>query len=217
MKRLFMILLIFAGVTHASVLTFTANNVTVHHGDDIPPLTWTNFGFVGTNTWSNAVTSGYPSCTTTYTSSSPVGTYPITCSAGSLVANGAYTFSFIPGTITVEAATGMGAATVTVPLQPSGMMQNMTVANSSCSALVGDGVTDNTAAFNCFLSTGRGTSCITYGTHPKQFYLPSGVYLVSGTLSFCGSAITITGDGWNKSVIKQIGRASCRERVSKQV
>jgi hypothetical protein len=203
-----MTLIMFASVAHASVLTFTANNVTVHYGDDVPPLTWTNSGFAGTDTWSNAITSGYPSCTTTYTSSSAVGTYPITCSAGSLVVNGFYTFSFVSGTITVEAATGMGAATVAVPLQPSGMMQNMTVANPSCSALVGDGATDNTAAFNCFLSTGRGTSCITYGNHPKQFYLPSGVYLVSGALSFCGSAIAITGDGWNKSIVKLASASS---------
>src|ERR1700684_605338 len=119
MKRLLIVLLMFAGVARATVLTFTANNVTVHYGDDIPPLTWTNSGFAGTDTWSNAVSSGYPSCTTTYTNSSAVGTYPVTGSVGSLVANGSYTFSFVSGTITVEAPTGMGAAAVTVPLQPS--------------------------------------------------------------------------------------------------
>ncbi len=63
MKRLLITLLLFAGVARATVLTFTANNVTVHHGDEIPPLTWINSGFAGTDTGSNAVTSGYPSCT----------------------------------------------------------------------------------------------------------------------------------------------------------
>src|SRR5882757_5407381 len=213
MKRLLILMLMLAGVAHATVLTFTANNVTVHYKDDVPPLTWKNTGFAGTDAWSNAVTSGYPSCTTTYTNTSPGNaTYPITCSVGSLVANGSYTFSFVSGTITVEdPATApvptMGAATVVVQPQPSGMMQNMTVQNSSCPALVSGGTIDNTAAFNCFLSTGRtgtGTTCVNipYGLSPKQFYLPTGVYLVEGTLTFCGSAIAITGDGWNKSIIK---------------
>jgi MBG domain (YGX type) len=202
MRRLLIILLMFAGVARATVLTFTANNVTVHRGDEVPPLTWINSGFAGTDTWSSAVINGYPTCTTTYTSSSAIGTYPVTCTAGNLVANGSYTFSFVPGTITVEAATGMGAAVFSEPVQPSGMMQNMTVANSSCNGLVGNGTTDNTAVFNCFLNTNRSAGCKTYGAAPKQFYLPTGVYLVSGTLNFCGSAIAISGDGWNKSVIK---------------
>jgi hypothetical protein len=208
LRKFLIFLLIFGGVAEAQTLTFTENNLTVHVGDDIPPLTWTNTGFAGTDTWRNAVVAGgMPSQSTTYTPSSGVGTYPITIRQGTMRAQGGYSFAFVNGTITVKAATGMGDPPVTVPRQPAGMMQSMTVANSACPAAVGDGVTDDTAAINCYLSTGRPTNG-TFGRLPKQFYLPGGtvanpkIYLVSGQILAIGSAITITGDGWNKTIIK---------------
>ena len=65
----------------------------------------------------------------------------------------------VAGTITVIPPTGNGVQNVVTPTQPAGMMQNMTVANSKCSAVVtglGDtGATATTTNINCFLSTGR--------------------------------------------------------------
>jgi hypothetical protein len=57
-------------------LTLTANNVTMTQGSAVPPLTYTLAGFVNGDTAS--VVTGAPLLTTTATSSSPPGTYPIT-------------------------------------------------------------------------------------------------------------------------------------------
>jgi subtilase family serine protease len=58
-------------------------------------------GFLNGDTQS--VVSGTPSITTTATPSSPVGAYPINATAGSLAAAN-YTFSFVPGTLTIAQA-----------------------------------------------------------------------------------------------------------------
>ena len=50
-----------------------------------------------------AVVSGTANCTTTATPASPAGTYPITCTAGTLAATN-YVFVFVDGTLTVNPA-----------------------------------------------------------------------------------------------------------------
>ena len=86
--------------TRAAQLTVTANNQSRLFGQANPPLTYTISGFVGGDT--SAVVSGTAACTTTATPSSPAGTYPITCTAGTLSAPG-YTFAtFVAGTLTVS-------------------------------------------------------------------------------------------------------------------
>jgi hypothetical protein len=56
-------------------ITLTANSVTMAQGSAVPPLTYTLTGFVNGDT-ASAVT-GVPLLTTTATSTSPPGTYPI--------------------------------------------------------------------------------------------------------------------------------------------
>ena len=51
----------------------------------------------------NSGVTGLASCTTTATSSSAAGTYPITCTAGTLAAAN-YSFTFVAGTLTVTAS-----------------------------------------------------------------------------------------------------------------
>jgi hypothetical protein len=86
--------------TRTAQLTLTANNQSRLFGQTNPPLTYTISGFVGGDT--STVVSGTAACTTTATASSPAGTYPITCTAGTLSAPG-YTFAtFVPGTLTVS-------------------------------------------------------------------------------------------------------------------
>ncbi|MFZ1087475.1 MAG: MBG domain-containing protein, partial [Terracidiphilus sp.] len=55
-----------------------------------------------------------PTCTTAATSSSPAGSYPITCSGAAL---SGYTFSYTPGTLTVTGAT----PTFTLSVSPSSL------------------------------------------------------------------------------------------------
>ena len=201
-KYIFTLSILLCGIgAAAQTLTFAADPRTVHVGDKIPPLTWTNPGFSSSN-WTTAVASGNPTCSTTYTSASPVGTYPITCAVGTLVPQSGWSFAFTTSNVTVIAATGIGTQNITTLSKPTGMMQSVKAANSTCTtAAAGDGVTDDTAALLCFFHNGRGTTG-TFGNNPKQYYLPTGTYLVSAQLKMWGSAIALFGDGPDKTIIK---------------
>ena len=72
--------------------TVTANNQTMVAGAAVPALTFTTSPSALTFTTA-------PKCTTTATSSSPVGTYPISC-AGAVASD--YTLSYVGGTMTVS-------------------------------------------------------------------------------------------------------------------
>ena len=86
-------------VTQAA-LTITANNQTKAYGAALPGLTVSYSGFVNGDTVASLIAP--PGITTTATSSSPVGSYPIT--AASAIDNN-YTITYVPGTLTVTAAT----------------------------------------------------------------------------------------------------------------
>jgi len=85
-----------------ATLTVTADNKTMIYAGTIPSLTYTITGFVNGDTASTALT-GAPKVTTTATSASLVGKYPITAALGNLAAVN-YTFTFVNGTLTVVAA-----------------------------------------------------------------------------------------------------------------
>ncbi len=93
-----------------AVLTVTANNQTMQFGLSVPGLTATITGFVDGQTLSTSGVTGQTSCTTTATSTSPVGTYQIVCQAGTLKATN-YTFQFAPGTLTVTATNTLACFT----------------------------------------------------------------------------------------------------------
>jgi hypothetical protein len=80
-------------------LTVKVDNKAKVRGASNPPLTYALSGFVNGDTL--AVVSGSPSLTTTATTSSPAGSYPITPGPGTLAAAN-YDFpNFVPGTLTV--------------------------------------------------------------------------------------------------------------------
>jgi hypothetical protein len=83
------------------VLNVSANNASRTYGGANPSFTPTYSGFVNGDT--AAVLSGAPSLTTTATAASPVGSYPIAVSLGTLSAAN-YTFSFSNGSLTVNKA-----------------------------------------------------------------------------------------------------------------
>ncbi|HEY6413203.1 MAG TPA: Ig-like domain repeat protein [Edaphobacter sp.] len=91
----------FALTVTLAKLTVTANNALRVFDAVNPAFTATITGFVNGDT--SAVVSGTPNFTTTATQSSPVGTYPITPTHGTLAAAN-YTFAFAPGTLTVTQA-----------------------------------------------------------------------------------------------------------------
>ena len=86
-----------------ATLTVTANNASKVFGTANPALTYSITGFANNDSQSSAVT-GTPTETTTATTTSAVGTYPITIAQGSLAAAN-YNFTFVNGTLTVSGST----------------------------------------------------------------------------------------------------------------
>jgi hypothetical protein len=87
-----------------ATLTITANNAGMTYGGTVPSLSASYIGFVNGDNSSSLTTQ--PTVTTTASSASPAGTYPITAS-GATDPN--YTITYVAGTLTV----GKAALTVT--------------------------------------------------------------------------------------------------------
>jgi hypothetical protein len=85
-----------------TALTVTPANLSMAYGANLPAFTYQITGFV--NSDPSTVVTGAASCSTTATSTSPAGSYPINCSLGTLAASN-YTFQFVSGTLTVTPAT----------------------------------------------------------------------------------------------------------------
>jgi hypothetical protein len=83
-----------------ATLTFTANNLSMTTGSNVPALTYGVTGFVNGDT--AAVLSGAPVLSTTATKASNVGNYPITITPGNLSAAN-YNFNLLNGTMSVQA------------------------------------------------------------------------------------------------------------------
>jgi hypothetical protein len=92
-----------------AVLTATASSTQRTFGTANPIFTYTVTGFV--NGENNSVVGGTTSLSTTATTTSPVGKYPITFAYKNLSATN-YTFNYVAGTLTVTAATDTTAPTV---------------------------------------------------------------------------------------------------------
>ena len=84
-----------------ATLSVTPNNQTIVSGSVLPSLSATITGFVNGDT--QTVVTGQPALTTTATSSSPAGSYPIVATVGTLAAAN-YSFTFGTGTLTVTPA-----------------------------------------------------------------------------------------------------------------
>jgi predicted outer membrane repeat protein len=82
-------------------LTVTAANASRAYGSANPVFTAAYSGFV--NGDSAAALTGAPALSTTAEESSPPGAYPVSAAAGNL-ASGNYSFTFLPGTLTVGQA-----------------------------------------------------------------------------------------------------------------
>lgn len=91
-------------------LTVSANNASKTVGSPNPAFTASYAGFVNGDTIATALT-GSPQFSTTATASSHAGIYPIDVSQGTLAAAN-YTFTFVPGVLTVSGSTQQ---TITFP------------------------------------------------------------------------------------------------------
>jgi Mg-chelatase subunit ChlD len=97
------------GVTPAP-LVITASSGTMTVGGTVPTITPSYSGFVSPDTDASLTTA--PTCTTTATTASPVGTYPSSCS-GAVDPN--YAISYVPGTVTVTAPDTTAPPATTAP------------------------------------------------------------------------------------------------------
>jgi len=88
-----------------ATLTVTADNKTKILNAANPTLTPSYSGFKNGETLATSGVTGSPSLTTTATSISPVGPYPIIAALGTLAANN-YTFGFVNGTLSILYASG---------------------------------------------------------------------------------------------------------------
>jgi 6-phosphogluconolactonase (cycloisomerase 2 family) len=169
-----------------AVLTVTADNQSRLYGDPNLPLTYTITGFVNGDTI--AVVSGAASCSTTATQASPAGTYPITCTQGTLAATN-YNFVFVDGTLTVNPA----PLTVTVNSATRAYGDPNPVFSGAITGLKnGDVITANYST--------TATQASPAGTYPITATLvdPNGVlgnYAVTinnGTLTITQAALVVT-------------------------
>ncbi len=84
-----------------AVLKVTAYNLTSVYGQPLPSLTYNYSGFVNGDT--SSVVSGIPALSTTATTGSNAGSYPITVMTGTLAAAN-YDFLYVSGTLTIQPA-----------------------------------------------------------------------------------------------------------------
>jgi hypothetical protein len=142
-------------------LRITAGSLTVAYGAPKPAIAPSYSGFVLGQGPGNLT--GLPTCSTTYTQGSPVGSYPSSCS-GATSTN--YTFNYVNGTVTVNRATTTTSITSHLP-SPSTLKQPVVVAfavapqftgttptgNVTVTASTGESCTGTVAAGNCSITT----------------------------------------------------------------
>jgi phospholipase C len=180
-----------AGILTVSpaTLTVTASSPDMVYGGSLPAITPTYTGFVNGDTSSNSVTSDAV-CTSTATGSSPVGTYPASCSGGSFSGN--YTPAYAAGTLSVSPATLM----VTASSANITYGSSLPAVTPSYSGFVnGDTASSSVTADAVCTSTATGSSPV--GTYPTSCsggrfsgnYTPE---YVAGTLTVSSATLTVT-------------------------
>jgi sugar lactone lactonase YvrE len=148
-----------------ATLTVTPNNESIVSGSALPSLSATITGFVNGDTQS--VVTGLPALTTAATSSSPVGTYPIAATLGTLAATN-YSFTFGTGTLTITPA----AANPGVGFAGRAMAGKNPIAGATVQ-LYAAGTTGNGSAGTALLSSTLTTDAAGAFTVPGGYGCPA--------------------------------------------
>ena len=189
-------------LVNPAILTVTATNVTRPFNEPNGPLNYTITGFIGSDTQANSVT-GTPSVLSTATVDSPVGSYPIVISQGTLASSN-YTFLFVNGSLTVTKATpgtgGTPPVTAASSTNPSYRDQSVTFTASLPPNATGhvtfmDGTVVLGTATIFGESTSFSTSQLLIGTHPI-----TAVY--SGDTNFNGDTSAVLAQMVNKTTLQ---------------
>ena len=159
-------------------LTITANDASRVYGAANPTFAATYSGFIHDDTPSSL--SGTLSCTTTATTSSAAGTYPITCS-GQSSAN--YNITYVAGTLTVTTA----ALTITA----NGATRTYGAANPAFTAVYSGFVNGDTA--NALSGTLACTTTATTASAAGAFPITcSGQSSTNYTITYVPGTLTVT-------------------------
>ena len=190
-------------------LTITGNNATMTYGGTVPSLSVSYSGFLNGDTPASLTTA--PSVSTTATSASRVGTYPIT--PGGAV-DSSYTIVYVPGTLTVNPA----PLTITANNQGKAYGQTANLGSTAfrtAGLLPGDsiaGVTLNSAGAAPMAGVG------TYDLVPSAASGPrAGNYAityVNGTLAVNPASLTITANNASKYVGQPLSSSGTEFTVS---
>lgn len=171
-------------VTPATLLVTADNNTRFYHLAD-PTFTATISGFVNHDT--SAAVTGSASCTTSAVYSSSVGTYPITCSQGTLAAKN-YVFSYAPGTLTITQM----PTNLVITSSSTSLSGNVTVSASLTEALTGLPIANETITF----SAGSASASATSNPATATLSLANGRYTLSadfaGDTNYVASSTTQT-------------------------
>jgi hypothetical protein len=163
MKAFLLLFLCAAMPAIAQNYTFTTPHLTMHVGDPVPPcsiLAINQTTGKGVGDGSTLFNGSPATCAVGATSSSPVGTYPITVSLGDMTAKSGGTITVENGSIQVIPVDANGAQLKKTSPYPSGFtsgpnfsMINVT-SNSICNMVHDNGTTDNTACMQNLLTLG---------------------------------------------------------------
>ena len=118
---------------YPAVLKVTADNLTAMFGQPLPSLTYNYSGFVHGDTAS--VIGGAPALSTTATSTSNAGVYPITVATGTL-ATANYSFLYVNGSLTLQSANQSPLVLKTTSPLTFNQSETMSVMGGSASGAV---------------------------------------------------------------------------------
>jgi hypothetical protein len=173
----------------AAALTVTANNASKLFGAANPALTYTITGFVNNDSQASAVT-GTPAESTTATTTSSVGSYPITITQGTLAAAN-YTFSFVDGSLSITGATAQSITFGTLPNVTYGVAPITLTATANSGLAVSYSVTGPASINGSTLSvTGAGTVAVTATQIGNNTY--AAATTVTQSFSVAKAVLTVT-------------------------
>jgi len=166
-------------------LTIAASNASMTYGAPLPTLSVSYNGFVNGDNASSLTTP--PTVSTTATSASPVGSYPVTAT-GAVDPN--YNITYMPGTLMIsKAALTVTADNLTMPL--GGPLPTLTL--SYTGFVNGDGPGNLSPAPTAMTTAQANSPAGTYPITPKGGGSPNYNFTyVNGTLSVGKAILTIT-------------------------
>jgi hypothetical protein len=174
-----------------ALLTVTPNNATTTYGT-IPSFSVGYMGFV--NNDNIGVLSGAPVVTTTATTTSPVGTYPITASQGTLSASN-YTFTFGSGILTINQASQSISFSIPAPSTDTYNSQFTVLASATSNLPVtySSGGSCSNSGPTYTITSGTGVCTVTASQPGNTNYLAASSVNESTSALRANQTVTFTG------------------------